>query len=73
MTDERRGAVDELRRAFDASFARAPTTGETPHDDLLAIRIGSHPYAVRLADVSEVLVDREVTRLPGRCRNCWAS
>lgn len=54
----------ELRRAFDHAFAEAPSLATAPFEDFLAIRVGSDPYAVRLAEVSGVFVDRTVTRLP---------
>lgn len=56
----------ELRRAFDRAFAEPPAMGEAlPEVDLLACRIGSEPYAIRLAEVAGLHVDRRVTRLPG--------
>lgn len=67
MSDDLRGgaaAAAELRRAFDAGFAQAPPREEVAHEDLLAIRLGSSPYAVRLSEVAEILVDRRVTPLP---------
>jgi purine-binding chemotaxis protein CheW len=59
--------ADALREAFDQSFARAPTaeTGAAAMVNLLAVRIGSRPYAVRLADVSGLFTDTRVTWLPG--------
>lgn len=54
----------ELREAFDRSFAQAPTTEAAIVENLLAIRIGSHPYALRLADVSGLFADKRVTSLP---------
>lgn len=67
VTDEtgRSGAVvAELRQAFDASFAQVPRRDEVPQEDLLAIRLADSPYAIRLAEVAEVLADKRVTRLP---------
>jgi chemotaxis signal transduction protein len=58
--------VDELRLAFDRSFALAPNTASDARivENLLAVRIGPHPYALRLADVSGLFVDKKVTWLP---------
>jgi chemotaxis signal transduction protein len=58
--------ADALRRAFDQSFATAPGT-ETDTagvENLLAIRVGSHPYVLRLAEVSGLFADKKITWLP---------
>jgi len=58
--------ADELRQAFDQSFALAPKT-ETDTasvENLLAVRAGSQPYVLRLADVSGLFVDKKITWLP---------
>jgi chemotaxis signal transduction protein len=59
-------SVDDLRRAFDRSFALTPNAeaDATIVENLLAVRIGPHPYALRLADVSGLFVDKKVTWLP---------
>lgn len=56
----------ELRQAFDRVFALAPLTGTDTAvvENLLAVRIGSHPYALRLAEVSGLLLDKKVTWIP---------
>jgi chemotaxis signal transduction protein len=54
-----------MRDAFDRSFA-APRPPEPPPDeDLLAIRIGAEPYALRLSEVAALHADRQIARLPG--------
>lgn len=59
------GRAAELRSAFDRGFA-APLRIETAvHHDLIAIRVGAEPYAVRLAALSGLFADRKVTRVPG--------
>jgi purine-binding chemotaxis protein CheW len=59
-------SADELRLAFDRSFATAPSaendTAST--ENLLAVRVGSHPYALRLAEVSGLFADKKITWLP---------
>lgn len=57
--------VAELKRMFDQTFAEAPRSDASPTDDLLAISIGSDPYAIRLSEVAGLLSDRRVTWLPG--------
>jgi chemotaxis signal transduction protein len=58
--------ADELRQAFDRSFALAPNTEADADavENLLAVRVGSRPYVLRLAEVSGLFVDRKVTWLP---------
>jgi chemotaxis signal transduction protein len=53
----------ELRRAFDLAFAE-PTPTRVEFEDLLAIRVGGQPHAVRLADITGVFADRRITPLP---------
>ncbi|MQA29588.1 MAG: chemotaxis protein CheW [Luteitalea sp.] len=59
--------ADELRQAFDHSFALAPAsqTDTAIVQTLLTVRVGSQPYAVRLAELSGLYVDKPVTWLPG--------
>ena len=56
----------ELRRAFDRSFALAPPTeSETAVvENLLTVRVGPHAYVLRLAEVSGLFADKQVTWLP---------
>jgi chemotaxis signal transduction protein len=54
----------EMRAAFDRSFAEPPRTEQNPLQDFLGIRIGTDPYAIRLADITGVFADRPITRLP---------
>jgi len=58
--------ADELRQAFDRSFALAPDTATDTGtvENLLAVRIGSRSYVLRLAEASGLFVDKKVTWLP---------
>jgi chemotaxis signal transduction protein len=58
--------ADQLRQAFDRSFALAPQAGGDTAlvENLLAVRVGSLPYGLRLAEVSGLFVDRKITWLP---------
>lgn len=58
------GGAARLRTAFDASFSaqRAPNAGAEL--DLLAIRVGGHGYALRLAEVLAVHAERELVPVP---------
>jgi chemotaxis signal transduction protein len=58
------GRALALRRAFDQSFGEVALVDRTPLDDLLAIRVGDRPFALRLSEVAGLFVDRAVTRLP---------
>jgi len=56
----------EMRHAFDQSFAAAPATGTDVLQDFVAIQLGGHPHAVRIAELAGLFADRRVTRVPGR-------
>jgi purine-binding chemotaxis protein CheW len=53
-----------LRLAFDRSFSQASTADLGVTVKLLAVRLGSLPYLVRLAEVSGVFADKKITWLP---------
>lgn len=54
-----------LRLAFDRSFAEPLLPATEVVEDLLAIRIGTQAYALRLAEVAGLFADRKVTPVPG--------
>lgn len=54
----------QLRAELDASFARPREQARPQLVDLLAIRVGDVPFALRLAETDAVLADRPITRLP---------
>jgi len=58
----------ELREAFDRSFAEPLPPGPPSLVDLLAIRVGAEPYALRLGDIAGLHADRKVTPVPGGVR-----
>lgn len=54
-----------LRSAFDQAFA-TPLRGEVATNvDLLVIRVGAEPCAIRLAEITGLFADRKLTRVPG--------
>lgn len=55
----------DLRREFDRSFAEPPRADPELVEDLLAIRVGDEPFAIRLAQVSGLFVDRKITPVIG--------
>lgn len=57
--------VADLRSAFDRVFAVPVQTDAAVTHDLLVIRVGGEPYAVRLSEVTGLFVDRPITRIPG--------
>jgi chemotaxis signal transduction protein len=59
---ERAGA---LRLAFDTSFAQEARRDATPMENLLGLRLGPEPYALRLSEIGGLFVDRKVTQVPG--------
>ena len=62
---ERRLSPAGLSAHFDESFAAARITAPTLAD-VLAIEIAGHAYALRLAEIAGVFVDRPITKLPSR-------
>ena len=56
--------VAELRRAFDQSFAEAPSPHAIALENLLHVRLGDMPYALRLAEMSGLFVDLDITPVP---------
>lgn len=67
MTEREQAATaraDVLRAELDTSFARPRELARPEMTELLAIRIGEEPYALRLSEVQALLVDRPIARLP---------
>ncbi len=64
MSDRRR-SPEALHQQFDDSFAAARTIAPTLQD-VLAIEIAGHGYAVRLSEIAGMFVDRPITKLPSR-------
>lgn len=54
-----------LRADFDRSFAEPARRHDVEHVELLAIRAGGRPYALRLSQTAGLFPDRPVTPLPG--------
>jgi chemotaxis signal transduction protein len=58
------GKAAELRRAFDRSFAQPPPPTAPETEDLLSIRVGGDPYAIRLRDIAGIVAGRKVVPVP---------
>jgi chemotaxis signal transduction protein len=58
------GTAAMLRRLFDSSFAAATATMTEPLEDLLAIRVGADPYALRLSEIAGLYVDVKIVPVP---------
>jgi chemotaxis signal transduction protein len=56
----------ELRLAFDRSFSEPIRYDSIPTEDFLVIRVGSEPYAIRLAEIAGLSVNKEITPLHRR-------
>ncbi len=57
-------SAEELKADFDAGFALAADAGrEVVTEDFLAIRIGEDAYALRLAEIAGLYVDRKIVPL----------
>ncbi|MFI4940817.1 MAG: chemotaxis protein CheW [Burkholderiales bacterium] len=55
-----------LREEFDRGFSQAPRLGTGNLEKMLAIRLGDGSYAIRIADISGLYVDRRIMPLPTR-------
>jgi chemotaxis signal transduction protein len=62
-----RGTARAMRDDFDQSFARLPSE-DPPRETLLAVRVVGDPYAIRIADISGLHVDRHIVALPSARR-----
>jgi purine-binding chemotaxis protein CheW len=60
----------QLRHEFDRAFAAPPPVPQAAPVDLLAIRLGAEPYALRLAEVGGLFADKKLTRLPQAGHAC---
>jgi len=64
--DRWRPQLAALRSQFDSSFSQPRASAGAAPEELLAIRIGSRPCALRLADVAALATDRKITAVPGQ-------
>lgn len=58
--------ADELRDAFDRSFAAAPAVDQRAPHELLRIELGGEPYAIALAEIRSLHVDLAIVPVPAR-------
>jgi len=63
-TEVLRGRLVELRRSFDEGFSQPLLETRDDTLDLLSIRVGKEPYALRLSEVGALEADRAITRVP---------
>jgi chemotaxis signal transduction protein len=56
----------ELQRDFDRTFAAAPATDLGEFEDVLTVRIGGDPYALRASEISGLFAGRRVVPFPTR-------
>jgi chemotaxis signal transduction protein len=58
--------ASDLRRAFDRSFAEAPRRDTTVAQDVLAITVSGHRFAIRLSEIAGLFGDKKITPVPAR-------
>jgi purine-binding chemotaxis protein CheW len=58
------GSAAALRRLFDDGFATAAASKSENLEDLLAIRLGSDPYALRLSEIAGLHVGVKIVAVP---------
>jgi purine-binding chemotaxis protein CheW len=56
----------DMRREFDRSFANAPPAAVVAVHDLVAIRIGGDPFALRVSEIAGLYADRTLADVPSR-------
>jgi chemotaxis signal transduction protein len=59
-----RTRLAELERAFDQAFTEPAQVREADPEDLLAIEVAGHAYALRARELLGLYVDRSITTLP---------
>lgn len=58
------GTAAALRCLFDSSFVASASSMTEPLEDLLAIRVGADPYALRLSEIAGLYVDVNIVSVP---------
>jgi purine-binding chemotaxis protein CheW len=61
--------AQELRDAFDRTFAEPVRPHADPAEDLFGVVLADARYAVRLADASGLFIDKRIVRAPARAAN----
>ncbi|MBL8950487.1 MAG: chemotaxis protein CheW [Myxococcaceae bacterium] len=56
--------TEQLAREFDRIFAEAPRAAAEREVPLLALRVGPDPYAVKVTELSGIVVDKRLVPLP---------
>ena len=56
--------AERLRLTFDQSFAVPARVDTAPREAFLAIRVGTAPWAIRLADITGLHVGKAITPIP---------
>jgi chemotaxis signal transduction protein len=65
-TDALEARLLELRDSFDRAFREPLAEEEEAPLDLLAIRVGPEPFALRLTEITALEADRTITSVPSR-------
>jgi purine-binding chemotaxis protein CheW len=58
------GTAAAMRQLFDSSFAAAAASMTETLEDLLAIRVGADPYALRVSEIAGLYVDAKIVPVP---------
>jgi len=53
-----------LRQEFDRSFADPPLIDVAAKEDLLAIRLATQEFAIRLSEIAGLFADKKITPVP---------
>ena len=63
-TEALRARLADLRQSFDEGFSQPLLETRDDTLDVLSIRVGKEPYALRLTEVGALEADRAITRVP---------
>jgi purine-binding chemotaxis protein CheW len=59
------GRAAELRLAFDRAFAEPVRLDTALREDLLAVRVDTQAFAIRLSEIAGLFADKKITPVPG--------
>jgi chemotaxis signal transduction protein len=66
MSEQPLSLAGNLRHTFDRSFAEAARREATVLESFLAIRVGGHPYALRLTEIAGLHAGHRIVAVPSR-------
>jgi purine-binding chemotaxis protein CheW len=62
--------LQELRKRFDQTFARAPATEAEPLTSVLALHVGNSPFVLRTEHITGIVKLKQITPFPSSIAEC---